>query len=110
MIIGDTSVMHVRVEVDESDALKVDDTAKASASVRGYPERKVDLTFVRKEPYVVPKRSLTGDGNERVDTRVQQIIYSFENKDIKTFVGQQMDVYIEKGEPTPSAGDGDAKP
>jgi HlyD family secretion protein len=95
MIMGDTATMHVRVEVDESDALKVTSEAKAVASVRGYPDRKVDLTFVRKEPYVIPKRSLSGDGSERVDTRVQQVIYAFDNAKIGTYVGQQMDVTIE---------------
>jgi hypothetical protein len=50
---------------------------------------------VRFEPYVVPKMSLTGDSTERVDTRVLQIIYSFDRGDMPIFVGQQMDVYIE---------------
>jgi hypothetical protein len=47
------------------------------------------------EPYVVPKRSLTGDSTERVDTRVMQVIYSFNQADLHVFPGQLMDVYIE---------------
>ena len=42
-----------------------------------------------------PKKSLTGDSSERVDTRVLQIIYQFDKQDMPIFSGQQMDVYIE---------------
>jgi HlyD family secretion protein len=45
---------------------------------------------------VVPKKSLTGDSSERVDTRVLQLLYSFDPKSLKNvYVGQQMDVFIE---------------
>jgi len=40
---------------------------------------------VRFEPYVVPKRSLTGDSTERVDTRVLQAIYSFDRGDLTIY-------------------------
>jgi len=43
----------------------------------------------------VPKRSLTGDSAERVDTRVLQVIYRVENAGLNLFPGQQMDVFIE---------------
>src|SRR5262245_36684017 len=71
VILGDTEIMHVRVEIDETDIPRVTEQAKVVASLRGYSSQKVDLSFVRKEPYILPKRSLTNDGNERVDTRVQ---------------------------------------
>lgn len=53
------------------------------------------LRFVRFESYVIPETSLTGDSTERVDTRVLQVIYSFDRDDLPIYVGQQMDVYIE---------------
>ena len=95
VLLGDVATMHVRVEIDESDALKVTPSAKAFARVRGYPDKNAELSFVRKEMYVRPKRSLTGSGTERVDTRVQEIIYAFDNSALGTFAGQQMDVFIE---------------
>jgi hypothetical protein len=49
---------------------------------------------VRFEPYVVPKKSLTGDSTERVDTRVLQVIYRFKDRKAPFRVGQQMDVFI----------------
>ena len=39
--------------------------------------------------------SLTGDSTERVDTRVLQIIYSFERGNLPIYPGQQMDIYID---------------
>ena len=53
------------------------------------------LEFVRFEPYVIPKKSLTGDSTERVDTRVLQVIYRVKNENAPLYVGQQMDVYID---------------
>jgi HlyD family secretion protein len=53
------------------------------------------LTFVRVVPYVVPKKSLTGDRSERVDTRVLQVIYALEPGEKSVYVGQQLDVFID---------------
>ncbi len=69
--------------------------APAVATVRGNRDLKTDLQFVRIEPYVVPKRSLTGESTERVDTRVLQVLYSFDRDALPVYVGQQMDVFIE---------------
>jgi hypothetical protein len=52
------------------------------------------LSFVRFEPYVLAKRSLTGDTTERVDTRVLQAIYTFVPNEFPAFIGQQVDVFI----------------
>ena len=49
--------------------------------MRGDPHHEFALSFVRVEPYVVPKKSLTGDNTERVDTRVLQVIYAFDHVD-----------------------------
>ncbi len=98
ILLGNVSTLHVRVDVDENDAWRVRASAPAVASVRGNPTIKTDLKFVRFEPYIVPKQSLTGDNTERVDTRVLQVVYSFDaagNKKIPVYVGEQMDVFIE---------------
>jgi hypothetical protein len=67
--------------------------------LRGNKNIKTPLTFVRFEPYVVPKKSLTGDSTERVDTRVLQVIFRFERGDLPFYIGQQMDVFIDTPEP-----------
>ena len=56
---------------------------------------KAQIRYERTEPYVIPKRSLTGDSIERVDTRVMQAVYSFDRGELPVYVGQQMDVFIE---------------
>ena len=95
MILGSVTPLHVRVDVDEHDAWRVRGGAPAVASPRGNGSLRIPLEFVRFEPYVIPKKSLTGDSTERVDTRVLQVIYRVKDQDAPLYVGQQMDVYIE---------------
>jgi hypothetical protein len=87
--------MHIRVDVDEHDAWRVRGGAPAVASPRGNGSTRIPLEFVRFEPYVIPKKSLTGDSTERVDTRVLQLIYRIRDAAPSVYVGQQMDVYID---------------
>jgi RND family efflux transporter MFP subunit len=95
MLLGNDSRLHVRVDVDENDAWRFRPGSRAFAFVRGNPDLKTELRFERFEPYVVPKVSLTGQSSERVDTRVLQVIYSFDDGALPIYVGQQMDVFIE---------------
>ena len=95
VVLGKSRPLHVRVDVDEHEAWRVQPNAKATAHVRGNSKLATDLRFVRFEPFVVPKRSLTGDSTERVDTRVLQVIYRVERQDLPLFVGQQLDVFID---------------
>jgi multidrug efflux pump subunit AcrA (membrane-fusion protein) len=95
LLLGDLNQLHVRVDIDENDAWRFDKNSKAIAFLRGNRSFKVDLSLAYVEPYVVPKKSLTGDSNERVDTRVLQALYRFDRKQLPIYVGQQMDVFIE---------------
>ena len=99
MVLGVTNPLHIRVDIDESEIPRFQSRAKAYASVRGRPEVKVALGFVRIEPYVIPKKTLNGGVSERVDTRVLQIIYSVSPTQIEAITGQQVDVYIEECAP-----------
>lgn len=95
MLLGDTRRLNVRVDVDEFDAWRVSASAAARAFVRGNPDLNTSLKFEYFEPYVVPKTSLTGASTERTDTRVLQVIYSFDPAALPVYVGQQVDVFIE---------------
>jgi len=95
MVLGNDARLHVRVDIDENDAWRFRPGSKALAYVRGNADLKTELRFVRFEPYVIPKTSLTGSSTERVDTRVLQVIYSFHEGALPVYVGQQMDVFIE---------------
>ncbi len=98
MLFGKVHPLHVRVDVDENDAWRVEAGAPATAFVRGNSALKFPLRFKRIEPYILPKESLTGDTQERVDTRVLQIIYEFDKEDLPVYVGQILDVYIQAKE------------
>ncbi len=95
MLLGGARPLHVRVDVDEHEGWRVRPGATAVAHIRGNAELKTPLKFVRFEPLVVPKKSLTGASTERVDTRVLQVIYAVADDALPLFVGQQMDVFIE---------------
>jgi len=95
ILLGRSKPLHVRVDVDEHEGWRVPLGATAVGHVRGNAALKTPLKFVRFEPFVVPKRSITGDATERVDTRVLQVIYRVERDDLPLFVGQQMDVFID---------------
>jgi HlyD family secretion protein len=95
ILLGNLDRLHVRVDVDENDAWRIRREAPAVAFIRGNRELQTTLHFECIEPYIVPKRSLTGDSTERVDTRVLQILYRFERGQLPAYVGQQMDVFIE---------------
>lgn len=94
ILLGSTQKLHLRVDIDEHDIPRVEPGSEAVAMLKGYPERKYPLQFVRVEPYVVPKRSLTGRNTERIDTRVLQVVYALPSDVTNLYVGQQMDVFI----------------
>jgi len=98
MRLGSLETYHIRVDVDENDAWRFRTGARATAFLRGNRDFKAEVRFARVEPYVTPKASLTGSSSERVDTRVLQVIYSFDRKALPVYVGQQVDVFIETKE------------
>jgi len=95
IVLGNVDKMHVRVDIDEHDIPRFRPGGAAKATLRGDPLVVHPMRFVRVEPYVVPKKSLTGDNTERVDTRVLQVIYSIESHGARLYVGQQLDVFID---------------
>jgi multidrug efflux pump subunit AcrA (membrane-fusion protein) len=99
MLLGRVDPLHVRVDVDEADAWRIRPDKPAMAAVRGNGRLTVPLHFVRTEPYVVPKRALSGATTERTDTRVLQVIYRLEKASFPLFVGQQLDVFLGGVEP-----------
>jgi RND family efflux transporter MFP subunit len=95
LLLGSIEELQVRADVDEQIAPRVKVGRKAMGYLRGDTQRPISLEFVRIEPFVTPKRNLTGSSSERVDTRVLQIIYKFPNELSRSiYVGQQMDLYI----------------
>jgi multidrug efflux pump subunit AcrA (membrane-fusion protein) len=98
VVLGSVHNLHIRVDIDEHDIPRAQrlfaTSVPAVASPRGDPGQKIALAFVRVEPYVVPKKSLTGDNTERVDTRVLQVIYRLGRNEPGWYVGMQVDVFL----------------
>ncbi len=98
LVLGATRPLHVRVDIDEHEAWRLQPGRAAIAVLRGNGAGRAPLGFVRLEPLAVPKTALSGGAAERVDTRVVQAIYRIERADFAAHVGQQVDVFIEAAE------------
>ncbi len=113
VVLGNVDRLHVRVDIDEFEIARFDPAFAARAVPRGSTGTEYTLAFVRVEPFVVPKKSLTGDNSERVDTRVLQVIYDCaperdgpSGSGKRLFVGQQVDVFIEADDGAGRTGQG----
>jgi HlyD family secretion protein len=94
LLLGRTRELQLRADVDEDNAPRVKAGCQAVAFIKGGRHEPVPLRFVRIEPYILPKRSLTGESGERVDTRVLQVIFRFDRSSVPIYVGQQLDVFL----------------
>jgi len=111
MILGDTRRLQVRVDIDEDSASHISPAAQAIAQVRGLAGKPIPLRFKRIQPTLAPKRNFTGGAKDRVDTRVLQVVYTFDRPaSPPIYVGQLLDVFVDCGsheshsaiEPSPS--------
>ncbi len=117
VLMGSLRPIHVRVNIDQEDLPRLVLADPAQARLRGDPRQEaLPLRFVRVEPCIVPKTSLTGANIERVDTRVAQVIYALDPnhrlvRQKKVLVGQLVDVFIDtRGGAAPASRDEAAKP
>jgi multidrug efflux pump subunit AcrA (membrane-fusion protein) len=94
VILGQIGRLQVRVDIDEINASQIRPNMPATAFLKGDSRQGFPLRFVRVEPYMVPKRNLTGATSERVDVRVLQLIYDFAPPPFPVYVGQQVDVFL----------------
>ena len=95
IVLGQLDPLHVRVDIDEADIPRFASGAAAVGLPRGAPDRRIALRYVRAEPLVKPKRSLSGLSSDRVDTRVLQVVYSVNPSVDGLRPGQVIDVFIE---------------
>ena len=94
MKLGATKPLHIRLDIDENQIERLDMGKAAVISPRGDARRQVKATFVRAEPLIVPKVSLTNSATERVDVRVLQLIFALPDGERGFFVGQQVDGFV----------------
>jgi len=97
LVLGDLTYYQIRADVDEQVAPRVRPGMKAVGYLKGDTTQPIPLEFVRIEPFIIPKTSLTGGSIERVDTRVLQVIYRCPREEnTPLYVGQQLDLYLEE--------------
>jgi HlyD family secretion protein len=92
------TTLDVRVYVDEIliPRLSTAGNIKAAMFIRG-TTTSIALEYVRIEPYVSPKISLSDERQERVDLRVLPVIFRFKASGTQSvYAGQLVDVYIGK--------------
>lgn len=97
IVLGRRDYLRCRCDIDEVDAWRVDVKQPAVAFLRGNSRVAIPLKFLRIEPFVRPKKSLTLDDAEQIDVRVFQVVYTFEPGalPVPVYVGQLVDVFIE---------------
>ncbi len=95
ILLGRLDPLHVRVDIDEADVPRFASGADAVGLPRGAPERRIALRYVRAEPLVKAKRTLSGLSSDRVDTRVLQVVYAVDPPVDGLRPGQVIDVFIE---------------
>jgi HlyD family secretion protein len=96
MVVGVISPLQIRADIDEQNAYRIKPGQKAIAYTRGTLLVALPLEFQRIEPFCIPKRNLSSLSDERIDTRVLQVIFTFQpNEQYPVYVGQQVDVFIE---------------
>ena len=85
----------MRVDVDEYDIPRFRPERRPRPRSRANPKSNSLSRSCASSRSSIPKKSLTGENTERVDTRVLPVIYELHTADRQFFVGQQLDVYIE---------------
>ena len=101
LVLGSLGPLHVRVDIDEFDAPRFKTGSNATAYLKGNRKDGIRLEFVRIEPFIIPKRSLTNSQTELVDTRVLQVIYRVASPQANLYVGQQMDIFVDSSDSEP---------
>lgn len=96
ILLGNTSELQIRAELDEELAGELPPQPRAVGFVRGIGEKGIELEFIRVEPLIVPKRNLSGTPGERVDTRVFQVLFRPVNPvdNQRLLIGQQLDIFV----------------
>lgn len=95
ILMGTVAPLQMRINIDEEDCWRFQEHSAATAFVRGNPHIYFPMKFERCEPYIIPKTTFTGAITERIDTRVLQVLYRFDRKDLPVYPGQLLDVYIQ---------------
>lgn len=91
--IGDRRVLHVRVDVDETDIERVWPGQRVFAQASAFGDRRFEGRVVHIEPTLGRKNFRTARPTEKVDTRIQEVVVALESAD-DVPLELQMDVWF----------------
>lgn len=95
IILGNIDNLNLRVSIDQFNAANLSPNDPAVAFRQGDRVTKYPLEFMHVEPLMVPKKYLTNDVEEKVDTHVFEILYRITKKDPHLYIGERLDVFID---------------
>jgi HlyD family secretion protein len=95
MILGNIDQLNLRVSIDQFKVSMLNPETSAVAFRQGDLSTEFPLKFIHTEPFMVPKKYIRNEIDEKVDTQVFEILYRIANNDSHLFIGEQMDVYID---------------
>ncbi len=87
IVLGDAHQVIVRVSIDERDVTQFNSKAQAYLISSDDETVKIPLHFIQKDRYIIHQK--------RLNTRVQEVLYSFNRNDYPQLIpGQQLDAHI----------------
>lgn len=95
IILGTIDQLNLRVSIDQYKVSMLRPNSPAVAFRQGDRSTEFPLKFIHVEPFMVPKKYVTNEIGEKVDTQVFEILYRIEKNHSHLFIGEQMDVYID---------------
>lgn len=94
MVLGNIDQLNLRVAIDQMNVRMFHPDSPAVAFRQGDHTTEFPLEFLHVEPILVPKKYLTNEIHEKVDTQVFEILYRIVKNKSQLYIGEQMDVYI----------------
>jgi HlyD family secretion protein len=93
LIIGDTSILRVRVDVDETEVVGIHVGQKAYVTADAYGKQKFRGRVVRIGEMLGPKNVHTGETTEHVDTKILEVLLELD-RPVQLPVGLRVAAYI----------------
>lgn len=94
IIVGNLDELNLRVSIDQFNEQRFHPNCRAVAFKQGDNTTEFPLKFIHIEPFMIPKKYLTNELHEKVDTQIVEILYRIDKSNTHLYVGEQMDVYI----------------
>lgn len=94
IILGNIDELHLKVSIDQFNVSKFQPGNPAVAFKQGDTTTEYPLEFLHIEPVMIPKKYLTNELQEKVDTLVLEILYKIKKNNSQIIIGEEMNVYI----------------